>query len=294
MAHTHDGIDWPARLAAMRRADEVNAQANGAVAERLVGLVGDAPTVVDIGPGAGGMSAALATALQTRGGGRLVLVDAVPELLEAAGAHVGQVLGDAEGKVEVSSVRVDAASDELAELLPEVDLVWASRVVHHLPDQQKGIEGLVRVLGPGGWLALAEGGLPGRYLPWDLGVGEPGLGARISAAHVAWFADMRAGMAGVTRLPVGWNRALTDAGLAEVTSFSYLVDLPPPATELVQQSVVDWLSWTAAMTAERLSAADQVAVARLLDPIDPAYVGARDDVFILGASTVHLGRKISG
>jgi SAM-dependent methyltransferase len=294
MAHTHDGIDWPARVASMRRAEEVGTPAYGAVAERLIGLVGEGATVVDIGPGAGGMSAALAAALVAKGGGRLILVDAVPELLEAAGAHVEQVLGDGAGQVEVNAVRVDAASDELAELLPEVDLVWAARVVHHLPDQQKAVEGLVRVLGTDGWLALVEGGLPSRYLPWDVGVGEPGLGDRLSAAHAEWFADMRAGMAGVTRLPVGWNRALSDAGLVDVSSFSYLVDVPAPSSELVRQSVVDWLSWCAAVTAERLTTADRTAIARLLDPVDPAYVGARDDVFILGASTVHLGRKISG
>jgi hypothetical protein len=40
-----------------------------------------------------------------------------------------------------------------------------------------------------------------------------------------------------------------------------------------------------------LSESDQSTVARLLDPADEAYVGARDDVFILGASTVYLGQK---
>ncbi|HEU5472555.1 MAG TPA: methyltransferase [Actinophytocola sp.] len=322
-SHTHDGIDWPGRLAAMRRSDELGAQAIGAVAERLVDLARDRGTgaargvggpdagersagagdadgadrdlvVVDVGSGAGGMSAALAAALVGRGGGgRVVLVDAVPELLEASAAHVEQVIGGSD-QVEVSTVRVDAASEELPELISDADLVWASQVVHHLPDQRKGIEGLVRVLAPGGWLALGEGGLPMRCLPWDVGVGEPGLGDRLSAAQTAWFAEMRATMPGVTRLPVGWTRAIADAGLTEVSSFTYLIDHPAPPSELVKQSVVDWLAWYTGAALDRLGEADQIALARLLDPVDPAFVGARDDVFVLRAATVHLGRKTSG
>jgi hypothetical protein len=102
---------------------------------------------------------------------------------------------------------------------------------------------------------------------------------------------MRAEMTGAVRLPVGWTRALADAGLVDVSSFSYLTDRPAPADDLVRQSVVDWLSWCSGVAAERLSGDDQDALVRLLDPDDPAYVGARDDVFVLSASTVHLGRK---
>jgi SAM-dependent methyltransferase len=289
-SHTHDGIDWPTRLSAMRRADEIDAEVDHAIAERVVGPAGAGATVVDIGPGAGGMSAMLATALVKAGGGRVVLVDAVPELLEAARSHVEQAIAGVP-EVEVSAIQVDAASDDLPDLVSGADLVWASRVVHHLPDQQQGIAGLVRVLAPGGWLALAEGGLGTRCLPWDVGVGEPGLADRLAAVHDAWFADMRAGMPGAVRMPYGWTTALANAGLVDVSSSSYLTDRPAPAAELVRQSVADWLSWYAAVAGERLDQADQLAVSRLLDPIDPAYVGARDDVFILSASTVHLGQK---
>lgn len=289
MAHTHDGIDWPSRLAALRRADQLDGPALHEVAERLVGLVPAGATVADIGPGAGGMSAAMATALAEGGGGRVVLVDAVAELLAAAEAAVRE----ASGKVEVRTLQVDAASPELGTLLSDVDIVWASRVVHHLPDQRKGIAGLAGLLAPGGWLVLSEGGLGTRCLPWDLGVGEPGLGDRLAAAHDAWFADMRENMPGSVRMPVGWTRALADAGLVEVSSFSYLTDRPAPADELVRQSAVDWLAWCAGAAAERLGGEDQDAIIRLLDPEDAAYVGARDDVFVLSASTVHLGRKPS-
>lgn len=288
--HTHDNIDWPARLVALRRADELDAEYDRQVADRLVGVLGDAaePVVVDIGSGGGGMSAAFAGALAARGGGRVVLSDAVGELLDAATAHVRDVAAGT--AVVVEAVRADVSGGQLADLLPPADLVWASRVVHHLPDQQRAIDELARLLAPGGWLALGEGGLATRCLPWDLGIGEPGLGSRLTAARDKWFVGMRRGIPGVKSLPVGWNKALEAAGLTEVSSFSYVIDHPAPASEAVRQSVVDRVA-SLARVAEDLSDVDRETVARLLDPDGEAYVGARDDVFILGASTVYLGRK---
>jgi hypothetical protein len=163
--------------------------------------------------------------------------------------------------------------------------------VHHLPDQQRAIDELVRVLAPGGWLALGEGGLATRCLPWDLGIGEPGLGNRLTAARDNWFVGMRADMPGVKSLPVGWNKALEAAGLTGVASFSYVIDHPAPAPENIRLSVVDWMAWLLKVGEDQLSDTDRETVARLLDPADEAYVGVRDDIFILSASTVYLGHK---
>lgn len=291
MAHTHDNIDWSTRLASLRRADDVDAESDRHVADRLVELLAGAkePVIVDVGSGGGGMSVAFAGALAARGGGRVVLSDAVDELLDAATARVREVAAGT--PVVVEAVQADASSEQLADQLPSADLVWASRVVHHLPDQQRAIDELARVLAPRGWLALGEGGLASRCLPWDLGIGEPGLGNRLTAARDNWFVGMRADMPGVKSLPVGWNKALEAAGLTGVFSFSYVIDHPAPASESVQLSVVDWMRWLFKVGEDQLSDTDRETVARLLDPADEAYVGARDDVFILGASTVYLGQK---
>ena len=291
MAHTHDGIDWTQRLVAMRRADAIDAEFDRALAERLVDLLpagGAPPVVVDIGSGAGGMSVQFAKALAARGGGRVVLADAVEELHEAAVELTRSAAGDT---VQVDGVRVDAADEGLPGVLPAADLVWAARVVHHLPDQQKAIDRLARVLAPGGWLALSEGGLASRCLPWDLGIGEPGLGDRLVAARNVWFGHMRADMPGSVRLPIGWTKALGVAGLVDTSSFSYVTDHPAPPSEAVRESVVDWLTWMSGVGEDDLSESDRHTVQRLLDPDDEAYVGARDDVFHLSASTVHLGRR---
>lgn len=297
MSHTHDGIDWTTRLATLRRADEIEAEVKDGVAERLIDLAtrdaapGSAPVVVDVGSGAGGMSAAFARALAKRGGGTVVLADAVPELLTAAEAHVKETVAAGGVAVTVETALGDAATAEFIASLPAADLGWASGVVHHLPDQQKALTELAGVVAPGGWLALVEGGLATQCLPWDQGVGEPGLVSRLIAIRDSWFTRMRAEMDGVVRMPIGWNKALAAAGLAEVFSFSYLIDLPAPAAPAVRESVVEWLGWLADTVDEELDDADREAVRHLLDPEGPAYVGARDDVFVLGASTVHLGRR---
>jgi SAM-dependent methyltransferase len=194
--------------------------------------------------------------------------------------------------VDVRTERVDLADDPTggsAPALPPADLVWASNVAHHVPDQRRAVSTLVGWLAPGGCLALAEGGLSMRCLPWDVGVGEPGLQDRLIAAQGTWFHRMRTEMPGAVRLPVGWNRVLTDAGLTGVTAFTYLVDVPAPLTESGRAAVTSWLAWMTNVAGDLLDPADVAALHRLLDPDDPAHVARRDDVFLLKASTVYLG-----
>jgi SAM-dependent methyltransferase len=278
----------------MRRADAIKIDALRTVADRLVSSVCPGATVVDVGPGAGGMSGQLALALRDRGGGTLIMVDAVPELLKAAADHVHHKLdgfgGSATG-VDVRTVLADVADEKLSAQVPATDLVWAAHVVHHLRDQREGLHQLARLLAPGGLLALTEGGLGTQCLPWDLGIGEPGLIDRVVAARNRWFTKLRADIPGSVRLPVGWTRALADANLTETTSFSYLVDHPAPVSDQVREVIVEWLGHLAKVSVDWLDDSDRRALDRLLDPADPAYAGARDDVFYLASYTVNLGRR---
>ncbi|NYI87342.1 SAM-dependent methyltransferase [Amycolatopsis endophytica] len=356
-AHTHDDIDWAGRITALRRADELHAPIHEEIAARLVEQLGPTPVIVDAGSGAGGMSAAFAVALARHGGGQLVLVDAVPELLdvactaarvaieqapaaEATGppaeavsalsdspgvsvapsasvslgteqAEVEQARAEIDGAaaaatvgrghpgpgaaptalatVEIDSVLADVASVALDQVVPRADLVWAASMVHHLPDQQAGVAGLVSALKPGGMLALVEGSPPTHCLPWDLGVGTPGLERRLLAARDHWFGQMRAGMADAVRMPYGWNLALGKAGLERTASFSRLVDFPAPLDAAVRDYVVQHIAWLGSTVDELVTQEDRDALRVLLDPVDPAYLGLRDDVYVLGARTVHLG-----
>lgn len=289
--HAHDSFDWAGRLAALRRGDRIAASALRTVAERLTADLPPGAVIADIGCGSGGMGVAFARALGRRGGGTLVLADATEELLTAAVEAVGGLTEVADGRVAVRSRLVDAASETLSVELGPVDLVWASHMVHHLRDQLLGVRALAALVRPGGRLALAEGGLETRCLPWDLGVGEPGFGGRLSAAGGRWFEKMRADIPGGVRMPTGWNRALADAGLTDVTAFSYLVDHPAPVSADVREAIVSWLEFGVGSAEDWLSADDRGVLARLLDPDDEAYVGRRDDAFYLSGGTVHLGTR---
>lgn len=286
--HTHDGIDWVARVSDMRRADELHAATLAGIAERLTRELPENPIVVDVGSGTGGMSAALAAAVAGRGGGTLLLVDAVPELLSVAAETARSQVGARHVTVEV--VNADVASENLRELVPPAHLIWASAMVHHLPDQQAAVVGFVGALARGGVLALAEGGLEPQCLPWDLGTGEPGWERRLLNAREACFGELRATIPGVVRMPYGWNVALGRAGLVDIGSFSVVLDHPAPLWEAAQDYVVDRIKWLVEIAGERLTVEDRRAAGRLLDPSGSEYIGRRDDLYLLGARTVHFGR----
>jgi hypothetical protein len=114
---------------------------------------------------------------------------------------------------------------------------------------------------------------------------------RLLAARDEWFGELRAGMTDSVPLPYGWNIALEKAGLTDVGAFSFLHDHPAPGSEPLRNFVADRMEWLAQVTGDRLGDTDRATVARLVDPADPAYVGARDDIFVLGTRTVHYGRS---
>lgn len=282
--HSHGEIDWAAAVGRLRARDELLRAEQRELAGRLVHP--QTRVVVDVGCGAGGMGAAFAEALSATGG-TVVLVDSSPELVEAA---AGYTRAEAGRRVEVRAVQADADSDGLFDLVPRADLVFASLVVHHLPDQQRGLNRLAGLLNPGGWLAVVEGGLQQRHLPWDVGVGEPGLEGRLAAAWDEWFRGMRAGIEGSVRMPVGWNVALAEAGLVDLRTFSHLIDKPAPSNDQVREAAVQRLSWLREAGETWIDAPDLRALDQLLDPDSEQYLGHRDDVFLLGADTVYLGR----
>ncbi len=283
--HTHGDIDWADRLAQLRMADALDAEALTPVARRLAGAVVERPTVVDVGCGAGGMSVLFARELSRGGGGTVVLVDATPKLLAEAERAVAEVAGDS---VDVVGLLGDLTDPALA--VPAADLVWASGVVHHIGDQQAALRTLAGLLRPGGVLAISEGGLEMRCLPWELGVGRPGLEQRLLAARASWFARMRAGAPGSVAMPYGWPRALREAGLQDVESFGALIDHPMPGSDLLREYVVHRVEWFAESAGEWLGADDRAAAAALTDPQSPDFLGHRDDLYLFGAKAIHCGR----
>jgi SAM-dependent methyltransferase len=308
-------IRWAERAGVLVAAAGTDAEWYDAVAHWLVEPADS--WAVDVGCGGGGMAAALSRAVPAGpGAGRVLAVDGDPAVLAAARSAL------VAGPVPVDFVLADLDGDlsEVADALGgPADLVWASASVHHAGDQQRAVDRLAGLLGPGGRLALAEGGLSPRCLPWDLGVGTPGLEARLDAAQDAWFRRMRAALPGSVPMPYGWPEALHRAGLSTVASRSWLLELPTPLSTMDREGVVadlarrvDWLRpagsrdahghahhtdphHNAANHAENLLSADDLAAwDRLLDPADPAWLGARSDLYRVAARTVHIGRREQG
>lgn len=288
--HSHDNMDWDTQLQRLREKDELRAPEMAKLAREL--LRPDDRTVIDIGAGAGGSAAAFAEALGGSGGA-VTIVDSVPELLSEAVARARHSAGPG---VDVRSATADAAAEELVDTARSVngggaDLVFASFVVHHLPDQLAGLRRLAELLAPGGRLAVLESGLEPRVLPWDVGLAEPGLEGRLVAARGDWFGQMRAEMPGSVRLPVGWSEALAQAGLEDVRSWASLIDRPAPASGVVLSTVLGHLRWLREDAEHRVSDDDIRAIDALLDPESPQYAEKRTDLGYLCADTVHVGTR---
>ena len=247
---------------------------------------------VDIGCGGGGMTLALAAAIGVDG--QVVAVDAEQELLAAVRDQA--VAGETDGLAEVTFVQADLGDGVRPvreAMAAPPNLIWASASVHHVGNQQTAIDALASLLAPAGRLALAEGGLPARHLPWDLGVGAPGLEQRLDAANDRWFTRMREELPGSVRMSYGWTEALDRAGLSGVTTRTFLRERPNPLGTRDMERVIDrFTRWVDRIRPTGyLDPADLQTWEQLLDPADPAWLGHRSDLFSLDARSVHIGER---
>jgi SAM-dependent methyltransferase len=277
--HDHGDIDW----AEMAPLLEAEAELFTPLYERALGWLAKEVTepglVVDAGSGPGVISCLFA---ETFPGARIVAVDGSEPLLERARARAAR-----KGVADRFGTLAGELPGALGELDYPADLLWASRSVHHLGDQGAALAACAERLAPGGTLAVMEGGLPVRFLPRDIGLGRPGLQARIDVALEDRFSRMRAELPGSVAQVEDWPALLASAGLHHARSRTFLLDLPAPVTDRTRAYVVTALTRIREGVAEDLDADDRATVDRLLDPADPASVHHRPDVFVLAAHTVH-------
>ena len=231
----------------------------------------------DVGCGAGGAACALGQRPEVS---TVVACDRDVRLLDVARRRA-----TAEGVAEV--VRWACGEVGGLPLRPgSLDLVWASGVVHHVADQQAAVGELAALLRPGGVLALVEGGLPLRCLPHDVGVGRPGLEARVDEARARWFEDLRRELDGPP-LPYGWPEALARAGLHRVRTRSYIAEATSPLDDVGRRIARQHLTSARDELGERLVPDDRSTIDRLLDPDEPASIDHRDDLTVTAVRTVH-------
>ncbi|MFJ4534875.1 class I SAM-dependent methyltransferase [Streptomyces tibetensis] len=277
--HGHTDLDW----AEMGPMLESSAELFASLYERALGWLAQEVTepglIVDVGSGPGVVSCLFA---ETFPGARIVAVDGSEALLERARARAGR-----QGVADRFGTLAGDLPEVLGELEYPADLLWASRSLHHLGDQRAALAAFAQRLAPGGTLALMEGGLPLRFLPRDIGIGRPGLKARIDAVEAEWFSRMRTDLPGHVAETEHWPALLAAAGLKHTRTHSFLLDLPAPASDRARAYVVASLSHMRDKLTEGLDAEDLATVDRLLDPDDEASLHRRPDVFVLEAHTVH-------
>lgn len=238
--------------------------------------------LLDVGSGPGVVTTLLAQAFPQA---EAVAVDGEPALLQRARERAERHgTGD---RLRTQEARLP---DDFGSL-PAADLIWTSHAVHHLGDQQAALDGLARLLRPGGLLAVVERGLELRCLPRDIGLGRPGLQARIDAALEDAYTEMRAELPGHVATVEDWPAMLTGAGLDHAGTRSFLTDRPAPVEPAVRRHLRTQVARARERLADRLDAEDVRTLDALLDDASPEGLLRRPDVFYLSATTVHVGRR---
>ncbi|AUS81019.1 class I SAM-dependent methyltransferase [Actinoalloteichus sp. AHMU CJ021] len=276
--------DWEQRSRELEREAELAVPWVTAATRWIAELVGPnlVEWVLDVGSGPGVHTETLALTFPTA---RVTAVDGAPALLRHAEARARRA-GLSE-RLDVHHADLNTDLDRL----PVADVIWASRVLHHVADQPRAVRSLAGRLQPGGLLAVVEGGLPMRFLPARSGPGSAGFPSRLDALVSEAVAEALAGHhePGGPGPVTDWPAELAGAGLVGTRSRSFLLDVPAPAPPEVREYVVDRLGRAREMAGGALGAPDRGALDRLLDPEDPEGVARRPDLFLLSAATVHVG-----
>ncbi|AJT63334.3 hypothetical protein T261_1649 [Streptomyces lydicus] len=300
LGHHHAGrgqdaahIDWEVLGPHLERGAEVHIplyeQAAGWLRQLLAADGGSGPgavrRVLDVGSGPGVVTCLLAQAFPEA---EVVAVDPAEALLERARDRAARLgLGD---RVRAHVAEVPDGLDALG----GADVIWSSRVLHHVGDQRGAVAALAGHLRPGGLLAVTEGGLAPRFLPRDIGIGRPGLQSRLDAAGEEWFTRMRTALPGATDAVEDWPAFLADAGLRSPRTRSFLLDLPAPLSTAARDFVVGTLAYVIEAYGDQLDEDDLTTLGRLTDPHDTAGFAHRPDAFLLSVQTVHTARSAVG
>jgi SAM-dependent methyltransferase len=232
---------------------------------------------LDLGSGAGVGTATLAEAWP---GARVVAVDGTPELLEAVRARARRRgVGH-----RVETVLADPAAGVPA--TDPVDVVWASMVLHHLPQASRVLDDLAARSRPGGCIALSEFGTAGAARRRRAGpLGPVGALARAAAEGLH------------DELPHDhdddgdWVEQLQAARFESVDSRSCPIERPAPLGPGDRHWLASNLDRTRRLVGERLDPADRAALDELLDPGRSGGLARRDDLSIAASRTIYVGRR---
>jgi SAM-dependent methyltransferase len=236
--------------------------------------------VLDAGCGGGGITRLLAEKAEA-----VVALDLAPDLL----AYTRQQIQAAKLSERVSYFQADIQA--LSPDLGQFDLIWCNRVVHGLPDPLKALQEMRQLLKPGGRLVLGEGGFALRFLPNDLGFGEPGIEYRLQATRQKWFAAWRSSLPDVKLYGMGWLGLLAEAGFGKASAKTFLLEKLPPfepdESEYLVSGLQDYLENPKFRDLQ--SASDLETLKKLTEPASPDYVLKRPDLHALAGISLYIG-----
>lgn len=194
----------------------------------------------------------------------------------------------------VHTVRADL--DDAWPAFEPFDVAWASLSLHEVADPDRVFKNTLTALAPGGMLAVVEMDTRPFVLPHDLGLGTPGLEARIHAA----VAPARAPM----NLHPDWTDALVRAEFTDVARHRFEIAPSPQAlarftsgpTSGERASVLARYAHTSLLRlrdAARpgLNQEDRDTLDILLADDGPHSLFTRDDLTVSGTRSLWLARR---
>ena len=237
--------------------------------------------IVDVGSGPGVGTAALADSFPNAD---LVAADASDNMLAAAAGRFSE-----RPDRRLSTVKVDLSGELHA--LREVDLIWASLVLHHIGDETSTMRRLGGQLTPNGLLVVVEFGNDMSFLPADGGP-ESLFAQRLAAAGKEWIAEMRAGLPDATSSS-DYPTMIADAGLQLLGERLIETEFVPPLSDGARRVVLGHLQRARPLVAARMTGEDVEALDALIDRENPRGVMRRGDLHLRDSRRVFVVAKRS-
>ncbi|HSY15753.1 MAG TPA: class I SAM-dependent methyltransferase [Jatrophihabitantaceae bacterium] len=238
--------------------------------------ISPAGTVLDLGCGTGTATIALARRFATA---EVIALDTSELMLSRVRARAAE-LGLAD---RVHTVQADL--DTAWPAVDSLDVVWASRSLHHLAEPGRVLQQTFAAMNPGGVLAVAEIAAQSRFLPDDIGLGRPGLEARCHAV----LAELQAEQ--LPNLGADWRSRLERAGFVVDAERTFAIDLKPPLPAAGPRYAAASLRRIRAHVQDRLDAEDLATLDALLGSDGPHSLLQRDDLHLRSTRDVYLTRR---
>ncbi|MBW0104581.1 trans-aconitate 2-methyltransferase [Pseudonocardia sp. KRD291] len=273
-AHAHDhqhGVFDDAALADMIDLDgEVLAGYLDEVTAWTAGFAPQPGTIVDLGPGTGTGTAALARRFPDAS---IVALDASEPMLDRVRAKARELGLD--GRVRAELADVDARWPDTA----TPDLVWTVSTLHHLADPERVLRDVHAALAPDGVVVAVEMDDQPRFLTDDGGTGLEDR-ARAVMADAGWNAHP------------DYQPLLERVGF-EVTRRRFTIDVAP-LPDSARRYALAFLGRLRVALSDRLGPDDLALLDRLVAADGPESVLVRDDLAVRGTRTAWVGRRTSG